>query len=320
MRIGLLGGVPAAMGGGGLEVQIASTAAALSRRGHEVVHVERADADVRWDVLHAIGAEAGVQWALEHWTRNRSPLVVSPVLVVSPGWQERLTVATSRLPALADTARGRRRLMQQADAVVAITEYERDVIHRITKGSVTAVVIPNGVDVVAPADDSPVDQAGFLLMLGTVSARKRQAKVLSAAGRGQAIVVVGPFAGGARERARWDAVVASAGATWLGELRDPATVARLIADAAALVHLSRAEVQSLAVLEALALGTPAVLSDIPSHRELADRYPGWIALASGADDIPQALSTLRPGPTPPAIPGWDDVAARLEAVYAGVVA
>ena len=161
MRIGLLGGVPAAIGGGGLEVQIASTAAALARRGHDIVQVEGARADAGWDVLHAIGAEAGAQWALRHWTRNRSALVVSPVIVVSPGWQERLTVVTSRLPVASETARGRRRLLQRADAVVAITEYERDVIRRITGGSVTAAVIPNGVDPVEPADRSPVDHVGF---------------------------------------------------------------------------------------------------------------------------------------------------------------
>ena len=83
MRIGILGGVPPALGGGGLEVQLARTAAALAVRGHEIVRVECAPADAEWDVLHAFGAEGNVQFALEHWTRARTPLVISPVIVVS---------------------------------------------------------------------------------------------------------------------------------------------------------------------------------------------------------------------------------------------
>jgi glycosyltransferase involved in cell wall biosynthesis len=320
MRIGILGGVPAPLGGGGLEVQIEHTARALAARGHEVIRAERAEADARWDLLHAIGAERGVQFALEHWTRNRTPLVVSPVLVVAPGWQERLTVATSRLPVAAETARGRRRVLERADAVVAITAYERDVIARITRGSVQAVVVPNGVDVPTPAERSPLPEPGYLLLLGTVSARKRQAKVLRAAPPSARVVVVGAFQGSARERRRWDALAAGEHVSWLGEVRDPHVVARITADAGALVHLSRAEVQSLAVLEALALQTPVVLSDIPSHRELAERHPGWVALAAGVDDLERARSTLRPAPPPPDVPSWDDVAGQLEAVYRDVLA
>lgn len=319
MKVGLLGGVPAAIGGGGLELQIDRTAAALSERGHDIVRVERADADSRWDVLHAIGAEAGVQFALHHWTRNRTPLVVSPVLVVAPGWQERLTVVTSRLPLVSETARGRRALLRRADAVVAITAYERDVVRRITAGSVEATVVPNGVDVVAVADTSPVDGSGYLVVVGTVSSRKRQADLLRALPAGERVVVIGGFHGSNRERARWERLVEEREATWLGEVRDPAVVARVVADAGALVHLSRAEVQALAVLEALALGTPAVLSDIPSHRELVQRYPGWVALAEGGSDVERARATLRPSDAAPRLPTWDEVAAQLESVYGGVV-
>ena len=90
-----------------------------------------------------------------------------------------------------------------------------------------------------------------------------------------------------------------------------------------LVHVSRAEVQSLAVIETLAQGTPVVLSDIPSHRELAGRYPEWVRLARDLEEVAsrvRELRTRRPDGPPPPVPTWDDVAARLEGVYRSLLA
>ena len=89
-----------------------------------------------------------------------------------------------------------------------------------------------------------------------------------------------------------------------------------------LVHVSRAEVQSLAVIETLAHGTPVVLSDIPSHRELAARYPDWVRLARELEEVPRACASCaraRPSGPPPPVPSWDDVAARLEGIYRSLV-
>jgi glycosyltransferase involved in cell wall biosynthesis len=317
LRIGVLGGVPPALGGGGLEVQIERTAAALAARGHTIVRVESAPAGARWDVLHAFGAEGGVQFALEHWTRGRTPLVISPVLVVSPGVTEIALRAASRLRRPATYAAQRVRTLERADALVAITGYEAGLLRDLTRGRVAVDVVPNGIDRVAPgpAEDGAV---GAALLLGRVSARKRQREVLEALAHDGPVVVAGAAPGDAAERAAWEATVARTGARWLGEVRDPARVARLQADAAALVHFSSAEVQSLAVLETLAQGTPVVLSDIPSHRELAAAHPLHVRLARRAEDLAGQLAELRahpPAGPAPAIPSWDDVAARLEAVY-----
>jgi glycosyltransferase involved in cell wall biosynthesis len=310
MRIALLGGVPPSLGGGGLEVQMQRTAAALAGRGHEVVRVEREPA-ASWDVLHAFGAEGNVQFCLEHWSRNRTPLVISPVLVVSPGRDERLLKAMSRVPAVATGAGLRRKALRRADVLVAITAYEREVL-RAVAGDMAIEVVPNGADPVepAPADREP----GYALLLGTVSERKRQREVVPALDG--PVLVAGSFQGSEAER---EAFARVAGDAWLGEVRDPARVARLQRDAAALVHVSRAEVQSLAVLETLAQGTPVVLSDIPSHRELAEAHPGWVRLVGSLEEIGPALAALRAAPPAgpaPRLPTWDDVAARLEAVYA----
>jgi glycosyltransferase involved in cell wall biosynthesis len=315
MRVALLGGLPPALGGGGLEVQMERTARALAARGHTVVRLDRDPNAAGWDVLHAFGAEGNVQFFLEHWTRNRSPLVISPVLVVSPGREELALKAMSRAPGPATHAGERRRALRRADVLVAITGYERDVLRAVT-GNVPVEVVPNGVDPVEPAaGDGP---AGHALLLGTVSERKRQREVVAALAGAGPIVVAGGFHGSDAERAAFESAVAAAGADWLGEVRDPRRVARLQRDAAALVHFSRAEVQSLAVLETLAQGTPVVLSDIPSHRELAAEHPRHVRIAGSLEELAPAVAQLRgerPGGPPPEVPTWDDVAARLEAIY-----
>ena len=93
----------------------------------------------------------------------------------------------------------------------------------------------------------------------------------------------------------------------------------LLRGARALVHLSSAEGQSLAVLEALSEGTPVIVSPLPANRELRERYPEHVVLADGPDAVPAALAALGDVErATPDVPTWDDVAAELEAAYRGL--
>lgn len=323
LRIGFLGGVPPGLGGGGLERQMRETAAALRARGHSVEWVERAERGARFDVLHAFGAEPNVWHALRHATAV-PPLVVSPVLVVSPGRDELLMRAMARLP-LMTAARMRSEVVTGADAVIALTGYERKLmVGALGVDPARVALIPNGSN--APAVAEAALPAGlpsdpFALLLGVVSARKRQTEVVRALAGVAPVVVAGDFTGTPQERAAWDAAVTHSGATWLGHVADPATVAALTRAAAVLVHWSAAETQSLAVVEALSLGTPVVLSDIPSHRELAAAHPAYVRVADALDALAGATTGLLalPATDPaPAIPTWHDVADQLEAVYRDV--
>ena len=323
MRIGFMGRVPPPLGGAGLERQMSLTAAALERLGHEVFHVEAGSEGDRFDLLHAFGSEPAVWHHLRHWTRNRAPLVVTSVLVVSPGRRERKLRLSTRLPGVMGGGRMRTEVLGRADTVVAGTEYERDLV----TGSFGAdprrtVVIGNGAERVAPgALPEGVPESGYALLLGSVSRRKRQAAVLEALAATTPVVIAGAFHGDGAQQREWEAGVRRAGATWLGHVGDPPARAALQRRADALVHLSEAEVESLAVLECLAQGTPAVLSDIPSHRALARRYPGFIELAGGPESVPAAFERTRAKrPSEPApVPSWDDVAAALEALYRRVL-
>jgi len=312
MRIATLGGIPRALGGGGLERQVRETSAALRRRRHDVRPVAAAEPG-GFDVLHAFGAEPDVCHVLAHWRLTRVPLVVSPVIVVPP---RRVAVErlSARVPLSTWGPRMRRQLLISADLVVAQSRHEHDLATEL--GAARVVTVPNGVSreqAGAPPPGTPTSP--YVLLAGSVSRRKRQLETVAALA-GLRPVVVGGFEGTAAERVEFQRAVADAGGTWLGEVVDRSALLGLVRDASALVHLSRAEGQSLAVLEALALGTPVVASPLPATVELAAAYPGHVHLADGPSEARALVQTLPPRPEQPAaVPTWDDVAARLEPLY-----
>jgi glycosyltransferase involved in cell wall biosynthesis len=320
MRIALLGGIAPSLGGGGLELQVARTATALQRRGHEVFHVAREPSARPFDVLHAFGSEPDVWQALEGWRRNPAPFVVTPIVVVSPGAVERMVRLGARIPWRSLAYRMRAEVVRRADVAIALTEYEERLLRAL--GAKRPVVIGNGHEPpsgAVPAPEGLPDR--FVLLAGTVSPRKRQQEIVEALAPARTpAVVAGGFDGTEAERAAFEASVARAGATWLGEL-PPQAMPGLLARSRALVHVSRAEVQSLAVIEALAAGTRVVASRIPSHEELAARHPGRVRMVERLEELPAVVDALdEPPGTPAAVPTWDEVAEQLERVYAELLA
>lgn len=324
LRIGFLGRVPPALGGAGLELQMERTAEALERLGHEVVQVDAAGREAKLDVLHAFGSEPAVWHQLRHWTRNRVPLVVTSVVVVSPGLRELLLRLSTRVPGVATSGRMRAELLGRSDVVIAAGEYEARLVARLGARRDAIEILGNGGDPVEPGEPPGALPERYALMVGSVSGRKRQVEVARAlAGGGVPLVVAGGFAGADAARGETERALAGAGARWLGEVSDRRVVAALQRDAVAMVQLSDAEVQSLAVLEALAQATPVIASDIPSHRELAERYPGWVRVVGGAADVPGELERLTGEAVlgaPPTVPTWEAVAERLIAIYRRLLA
>lgn len=320
----MLGGVPRVMGGGGLEIQVDSTRAALESRGHRVRDLHTLGHDDGFDVLHAFHSEPLLHGLLPHWKRNRSPLVVSPVLPIGPGTERRLLWLSARAPGPISTARMRRQVLRQADAIVALTEFEREILCGVFAAPVERIaVIPNGVQPVGSAVDLPaawaIPDQPYLLMVGNVSRRKRQSDVLEGSGRHPVVVVGGLLD---EDRMAFERLVAESGSHWLGPIADARRVRALQARAGALVLLSDAEALSLAVLESLSVGTPVIVSDLPSHRELARAHPGWVWLVDRPESVGAAFERILATPPPatrPAIPDWGMVAGRLEALYVDVL-
>jgi glycosyltransferase involved in cell wall biosynthesis len=101
-------------------------------------------------------------------------------------------------------------------------------------------------------------------------------------------------------------------------------MAREIRRASLVVLLSEYETQPLAVLEAVALGRPALVADTSGLSELAERgLATAIPLSSGPDEVAAAvLGTLGSAPAPlhEPLPTWDDCASALLELYRKVVA
>ena len=73
-------------------------------------------------------------------------------------------------------------------------------------------------------------------------------------------------------------------------------------------------------LASLVQGTPIIVSRLPANVELAAAHPQHVHLVDRVEDVPAAFAAIRTQPPDcPAIPTWDDVAARLEEHYSHLV-
>jgi glycosyltransferase involved in cell wall biosynthesis len=322
LKIGFLGGLPPALGGGGLDDQMRLTAAALTARGDKVVSLSSAEAFEPVDVIHAFGASPNTWYALTYRTRNLVPVVLSPVLLNwrTPG-ERVLAGGLARLKiGYRNTLNMARELVTTADHLVALTEHESTQLRRLGVPAGAISVVPNGTDAAAPL---PADgEQDFVLLVGGVQPRKRQAEILEAL-PDHDVVIAGAFLGTSAERTAWDALLTRRPrARWLGHVADRQELLGLYASTRAVVLMSVQEGQSLAVLDALAMGVPVVASDLPSHRELAARWPERITVVGGTDELSSALATLPPRPAgrAPGLASWGDVAGRLQDIYARVLA
>lgn len=327
VKIGVMGGVHAALGGAGLEVQMRESVAALRDLGQEVIELPSASPDTQFDLVHAFGAHPANWYMIRNWTRARVPLVVSPVITVPSNGLKR--AALGRLsryrPGMSTSFTMARDVALAAASVIALTEVERELLLEMGVDRARVEVIGNGSDAasfISPGlTPTAVVSPPRLVMVGAISPRKMQLEVVAAV-RGHALLTI---VGGSDPSSDYGRRFADAALAdhvrWLGHVADRQALLHEQRSADALVLLSREEGESLAVLDSLAMGTPVILSDIPPHRDLARRYPDGVHLVSGirelADrvgrrDLPVLHQAL-------AVPTWHDIAARLIQVYASVL-
>jgi glycosyltransferase involved in cell wall biosynthesis len=167
------------------------------------------------------------------------------------------------------------RAVRRADHVLAVSERtKRDVVELYGIAPDKVTVTPHGVDpAFAPGDGS---HDGYLLFVGAVQARKDPLAALAAArDTGLPLVVAGPAKEPELARA-----LAAAGADVRGWVEKD-ELAQLYRRAAALILPSRYEGFGIPVLEAMASGTPAVLSDDVALREVAADAGIYGDLAAG---------------------------------------
>lgn len=276
MRIGILSYPMLFQREGGLQVQVRSTVEALQRLPLQVSLVdpnrERLDS---FDVIHVFSAINGNHRVVELAHELGVPVVLSSLL--PPGWSRQMALRAS----IAERLTGRltqwqvqtsyaqtRRALQLASVVVALGEAERKaLVDGFGVDPARIRLLPNGIgEHFFSADDSLFRRqsgihAPFVLMVGAISPYKNQLGLVRALDRLELpVVLAGPAQ--RQHRAYLQQLLAAPGVHWLGQLdhRDP-LLASAYAAASVLALPSQGEVFPLCVLEALAAGTPVVMTD-----------------------------------------------------------
>jgi glycosyltransferase involved in cell wall biosynthesis len=223
-----------------------------------------------------------------------------------------------------------RPLVRRAAKLIAVARFEVDhygAVFRVPRSNFQ--VVSNGVDLVPPAGLRPPEDTR-IVSIGRLERYKGHQRVVAAlplvlserpdvrlwiAGSGDFESELRHQAEelGVTDRVEIYAIPAVERERMAGEL----------AGAALILLLSEYETQPLAILEAAALGRPALVADTSGLTELAER---GLAVSIPLDSSPQAvaaaiLEQLNTPHVPPPVelPSWDDCARELLDVYSTVV-
>ncbi len=182
-----------------------------------------------------------------------------------------------------------RMLLNRADAVVTVSETTAGLIreHRLTDRPVT--VVPNAADAFGEPElprHRPAKQR--LVYMGSYMPYKNVDTLVRAVAAlpDHELHLMSRI--GDAERERLARLAPQARLVFHDGVTD-ADYARLLANATALVHASRAEGFGIPLVEAMRLGTPVVVSDIPIFREIG----GDAALFFDPDDPRSMVTALR---------------------------
>jgi glycosyltransferase involved in cell wall biosynthesis len=279
MRVGILSYPMLFQRDGGLQVQVRATIAALREASLPGLEVELVDPNQQrlddYDLVHVFSAINGNYRVVELATELGVPVVLSALL--SPSWNrgagwranlaERLTGRLTQWNVQTSYAQTKRAL-QLADLIIALGGPERQALmdgYDIEPARIR--LLPNGVSeqFFTANAEAFVRHTGlkkpFVLMVGAISPYKNQLGVAEALAKSQLpIVLIGQAQ--RHDQDYLQKLLATPKVRWLGQLehRDP-LLASAYAAATVLALPSQGEVFPLVVLEALAAGTPVVMSD-----------------------------------------------------------
>jgi glycosyltransferase involved in cell wall biosynthesis len=258
------------------------------------------------DVVHIHGLWNRAVWgAARAASRAGVPYVVS-----ARGMLQDAALAHRRWRKKAAFALIERRLLQRAALLHATSEEEVATLERLGTGR-PVVLIPNGIEPRQVSESRPfaqgvrgghlqVAQGPTVLFVGRLHPIKRVDLLVDAYTLlkqkypGARLVLAGPDEAGLRPSLEARAGEHAGGIQWYGGV-DAAARDRLLGDATALVCCSDSESFGMSVLEALAVGTPVVVTDTCGWMDV-ERHQLGFRVPQTAAAIAQALGRLAAAP------------------------
>jgi glycosyltransferase involved in cell wall biosynthesis len=339
VRVGFLSYPSLNMLRGGLPIRVQTTLEALRREGIECDFVNPfVDALESYDLIHIFGAFHSNHLLVRAAKNARRPVVLSPVLFPDVNRWDGLVAnfidhLFGRLTRWEwqTTYRQIRIALAETDRIVALGTAERTLVHDVYGADLAKVrTVPNGVAraFFEARPDSFRSQFAisrpFVLCAAFLGDTKNQLGLVRALkGLDIDLVLVGSV--GAREQAYLDQCLAEGAqrVRYIGYLNhnDP-LLPSAFAAATAFVLPSKAEVSPTAALEALASGTPTVLTKFhsldvrPDGRAFVECDPYRVEdIRSAISKVLTARASVDECRRLVADYGWPTVAQRIIAVY-----
>jgi len=215
---------------------------------------------------------------------------------------------------------------EAAASVICVSEPERALVTRhFPAVAGKLVTIPNGVDrdAIRSAPQLPLP-GPTLLVAGRIEAYKRVDQLLRGFGclpPDWRMAVTGNGPARIQLQRLADELGLSQRVQFLGNV-PPEELRSWLRSATVLASMSGNEAMPVVVVEALAAGTPVVLSPIPAHLALAARWPEAVTIVANpanAEAVAAALRAAADGrPAVVGVPTWQEVVAQTLTVYRAV--
>lgn len=317
---------PFVLAHGGFALQIQATYNALQAQGCDVDYLHWWQEEPCPNLIHYFGPCPA--WYLRFARAKGIKTVVTQLhtgLGSRPAWLHRLQGLTIGLIKKSATPVARRLGWDSydlADAIIALTPYEADLIRRVFHAPAHRVhVVPNGVDEAFP-NSAAVEREDWLICTAAITERKRVVELAQAAACAKVeLKVFGrPYSETDPYFLRFKEVVTqSCGLVeWCGEVTDRKELAGLYRRARAFVLASTMESLSLSALEAAACQSPLILSDLPWARTTFGDAAIYLSSSSKPVELANSLRCglqQTPGSSLPGVVSWSDVANQIIPIY-----
>lgn len=271
-----------------------------------------------WDIIHCQGCHTGVPpLAMLAARKANIPYLVTFHTGVTTGILRRMQWLTLRP------------LLMHASMLIGVSNFEADYFHTLLHlPARRLVIIPNGADLPNQTNILPkVVARSLIISVGRLAPFKGHQHLITALPKIREKIADARLLilGTGSYEASLHALAQRVGVADHVEIRsiagsDRQAMAELLSQAILVALLSKHESHPIAVLEALALQRPVLVTATSGLRELAEQgLVRAIPLHSTPEEIAQAaLQQIMDPIVPPvsfALPTWDECANRLQAIY-----